>query len=459
MIHLMVWFIVLLISTNLFRRASGSLSLLQPNMISITFYYSFLISSFIGPLFIVLDIDGYYMINKLTDEEYRWIGFYTINAVMLLFPLIMVMVSSLFGFNAMREYPAYVKKEIKPIFKDTGEFYLFFAGLSLVAIGAILYTIWKSPLIPIFELVIGNSELSPGQMRIEASRNFEGNYLVRNIFGIALTPLLSLVAYCYAVFTKELKWKALFWVLFAGSIFINVYDLAKSPIFFYLIMFFLLRIYVGKMKLNMKKLVLLGSIGGVVLVSMYIVIQGVDDAGSFLSYNSGPVGRLIFAQISPTFLHFQVFGDLQPFLYGKSLPGILINLFDMEQVRSARLVMTEMFPEKVANGTAGVLNTLYIGEAYANFGYIGILAGTIYIAILTQVLFILFIRLPKDPAVICLFVYFTINIPRTIVGGFTDFLFNPIWLFLVVLLGGFLLLYKVKNDVIAVLSNKKQSIR
>ncbi|WP_064091872.1 O-antigen polymerase [Rossellomorea aquimaris] len=459
MIHVTVWFIVLLISTFLFRKASGSLSILQPNMISIAYYYSFLISSFIGPLLIVLEIDQYYMINKLTQEEYRWIGFYTIIGVMLFFPMILVMVSKLFGFDAINEYPRYLKKEISPIFKNSEEFFLFFLGLSIVSILAILYTILNSPLIPIFEIMVGNSDLSPGQMRIEAARNFQGNYLIRNIFGIALTPLLSLIAYCYSIYSKDLKWKSLFWILFVGSIFINVYDLAKSPIFFYLIMFFLLRIYVGKMTLNVKKVLLLGSVGAGVLVSMYIVIQGVSDVSSFLSFNSGPVGRLIFAQISPTFLHFQVFGELQPFLHGKSLPGSLINLFDIDQIRSARLVMTEIFPEKVENGTAGVLNTLYVGEAYANFGYIGILVGTIYIAILTQTLYIIFIRLPKDPVVISLFVYFTINIPRTIVGGFTDFLFNPIWVFLVVLFGGFLFLFRVKNDVIALLSNRKQSIR
>ena len=55
-------------------------------------------------------------------------------------------------------------------------------------------------------------------------------------------------------------------------------------------------------------------------------------------------------------------------------------------------------------------------------------------------LYIIFLRLPKTPVVIALFVYFTINIPRTLVGGVADFFFNPIWIIMTVVLGGLFIL-------------------
>ncbi|MEH7484847.1 oligosaccharide repeat unit polymerase, partial [Neobacillus drentensis] len=341
-------------------------------------------------------------------------------------------------------------------FSKKNEFFLLFLLISLLSLAAIAYTFLKTKHIPILELVLRQTDLSPGELRIEAQRNFAGNVLVRNIFAIALTPILSLIAYVFSVKTNQLKWKLLFLVLFAGAILINVYDLAKSPIFFYIIMFLLMRMYIGKLQyyayrppsrfFTWRRLISWGSTGAILLVGMYIVIQGVTSIESYLSYNSGPIGRIIFAQIAPTFLHFDTFPQSIQFLNGRSLPASLINLFDMEQVRSARLVMERVFPEKVAEGTAGVLNTLFIAEAYANYGYIGILAGTIYVALLVQTLYISFLRLPKNPVFLSLFVYFSINIPRTLVGGFTDFLFNPIWILITCLFVGILLFIRIRND-------------
>lgn len=455
MLYVVIWFIILMVSTYFFNKASGTLSILKLNLNSLSFYYSFLVSSYIGSLLIVTGIDGYYMNNRLIHEESRLIGFFVICFVMLFYPLVMFLLSKIAGFNAKKEFELYLKKNIELPFKQKNEFFMIFLGLSMLSLFAIAYTLWKTPFIPILELIIGNGELSPGELRILAQRNFEGNVLVRNIFAIALTPLLSLIAYVYSAKTKLLKWKFLFLVLFAGTVIISVYDLAKSPIFFYLFMFLLLRLYLGKTKFSVKKLVLWGSIGTVILVGMYIVIQGVTEIDSYLSYNSGPIGRLILAQISPTFLHLDLFGQSLPFLKGQSLPSIFLNMFDIEQIRSARLVMTTVFPEKVEAGTAGVLNTLFIAEAYANFGYVGIVFATFYVATLVQIVYITFLRLPKNPIFLSLFIYFTVNIPRTLVGGFSDFLFNPIWFFICFLFVGILLFIRFRIDLTSYLLKKK----
>ncbi|MBG9548306.1 oligosaccharide repeat unit polymerase [Cytobacillus firmus] len=454
MLYLLIWCIVLAASIYLFKQAGGSLSLLKPNMISIIFYYSFLISSFIGTLLIGMGVDDYYMINRLRFEENRQIGFYIICLVMFLFPLVMMLISKLSNFDAKEEFNSYLAKDISLPFKEKNEFFLIFLMLSGISMLSIFYTLWKAPVIPILEVALGNSEYSPGELRIMAQREFGGNVLIRNIFAIALTPLLSLIAYVYAVRTGQVKWKLLYLSLFAGAILINIYDLAKSPVFFYLIMFLLLSLYIGVIRFTVRRLVLWGMLGAAALISMYIVIQGVTDIGSYLSYNSGPVGRLIFAQIAPTFLHFDIYGNILPFLNGKSLP-IITDLFDMDQVRSARVVMETVFPEKVEAGTAGVLNTLFIAEAYANFGYLGVIVSTIYIAALVQILYIVLIRLPKNPVFLCLFIYFTINIPRTLVGGFADFLFNPIWVLMTGLFVGILIFIRLRIYLTALWQKKK----
>ncbi|MFB5085931.1 oligosaccharide repeat unit polymerase [Psychrobacillus sp. PGGUH221] len=409
-------------------------------MISIIYYYSFLISSYIGGLLIALGIDDYYMIKRMDHEEYRIIGFVLLTILMILFPLTQLVVGRLFGFNAQLEFERYLHEPVRTsVDKNKRIFQLAFTALAAISVLAVAYTLLKTHSVPIFELLKGNTE-DLAKMRIDASRGFSGNVYIRNIFAIALTPILSIIAYVYAIQTRELIWKTLFFTLFIFSVLISTYDLAKSPIFFYVIMLILTRVFSNSLKLNWKKISGYLIAGTVLLVVMYIAIQGVTEVESFLAYNTGPIGRIILAQISPFFLHLDTFSHSLSLLEAKGLPSFIIGFFDIEQVRSARMMMENVFPENVDKGTGGVLNTIFLAEAFAMYGYFGVIAAIIYVAAIIQIIYMLFLRLRKTPVVIALFVYFTINIPRTLVGGVSDFLFNPIWIMTTVVLAGLYIL-------------------
>ncbi|WP_242637944.1 MULTISPECIES: O-antigen polymerase [Bacillaceae] len=385
------------------------------------------------------------MLDRLEHQEYRKIGFMYICYIMVFLPLAMVLVSKCLGFNAKKEFNEYLKSRINISGINSRDFFFIISVLSFLSVASILYTFIKLEHIPILELLKGSSDL--GKLRIEASRGFKGNEYIRNIFALGLTPLLSFIAYAYSINTRSIRWRLLFIILFFLSILINVYDLQKAPVFFYFLMFILLNIYLGKFTLNIKRVSIIGIIGSFLLVCMYVFIQGVRTPAEFLSYNTGPIGRLILSQISPFFLHLDLFGNKLPFLHGKSLPNILLQLYDFEpQVRSAREVMETVYPEKVTAGIAGVLNTIFAGEAYANFGFAGIIIGTLYIGVFIQIMYISFIRIIKHPITLSIFIYFTVTIPRVMVGGFVDFVFNPFWILLIVLFLGLLVLQKMKVD-------------
>ncbi|WP_313892623.1 O-antigen polymerase [Psychrobacillus sp.] len=408
-------------------------------MITIIYYYSFLISSYIGGLLIALGIDDYYMIKRMDHEEFRIIGFVLLTILMILFPLVQLVVGRIFNFKSQIEFNRYLHEPVRTsVDKNKLLFKLAFSALSAISVLAVAYTLLKTSSIPLLELLKGNtSELA--SMRIDASRGFAGKVLIKNIFALALTPFLSIIAFVYATRTKELWWKFTFLILFVSSVLITTYDLAKSPIFFYVIMLILASVYARSLQLNWRKISGYLVAGVVVLVGMYVAIQGVTQIESFLSYNSGPIGRIILAQISPFFLHLDAFSYSIAALEFRGLPSFIIGFFDLEQVRSARMVMENVFPENVDKGTGGVLNTIFIGEAFASFGYIGVLLSIVYVAAIIQVLYIVFLRLPKTPVLIALFVYFTINIPRTLVGGVSDFYFNPIWIIITVTSVGLLI--------------------
>ncbi|MFY4775097.1 O-antigen polymerase [Metabacillus sp. RGM 3146] len=427
MIYILIWIMVLVLSFYLFKKVGGSMSLLTPNLISLTFYYSLFLSSFCGALLIVLNIDDHYMIHLLSDDIYRYMGFFIICFIMVFMPLTMFIFSRFFGFQADKEFRNYIEA---PIYREENPklLFLLYVGLTLLAVGAVGYTVLKlHGHVPLLELVKGNrSEL--GAMRIAASRDFGSSTIIRNIFGVALAPILSMITFVYFYQRKELRWFILFVITTGAAVFMQVYDLAKGPILFYLIMVVLLLIYLRIIKLNLFKLLVLAGFGVVLLVAMYVVIMGVKDPSQFLSYNRGPLGRLMLSQIAPFYLHLDLFTNRLDLLNGKSLPSSIIGMYGIEPIRSGRLAMEVFFSSRVKEGTAGVLNTLFAGEAYANFGYTGVLIGTMYIGLYIQTIYMIFIRMPKTPLFLCLFVYFTVNIPRTVIGGFADFLWNPLWM-------------------------------
>ncbi|KPB05662.1 O-antigen polymerase [Bacillus sp. CHD6a] len=444
MLYIVLWLITLITSTFLFYKVSGSLSLLKPNLISITYYYSLLVSSFIGPLLIVLKLDNNYMIHRMQDDTYRIIGFLWLCYIMIIIPLTMLMLSRWVGFNAKKELDSYLKAPITTDLREGKDYFYIFSILMFLSISAIIYMIMQLNNVPLIAALTGGTDL--GRLRIEASHGFQGNVLFKNIFALGLTPILSLIAYVYYIKTKLFRWKISFMLMFVLSIFVSIYDLQKAPVFFYILMFILIKLYIGKIKLSIKKVAILASVGIISIITMYVFIQGVTNVNQFLSYNSGPIGRLILSQIAPFFLHLELFGNQVDFLNGRSLPNILLQFYDLEHVRSARLVMEQYFPDKVQEGTAGVLNTVFAGEAYANFGYWGILFGAIYLGAFIQVMYIFFLRMPKNPVFISLFAFFTVNIPRVVVGGFMDFIFNPFWLFVFSLFLSTLFCLKVKQE-------------
>ena len=57
----------------------------------------------------------------------------------------------------------------------------------------------------------------------------------------------------------------------------------------------------------------------------------------------------------------------------------MIGIFGMEQQRSARVIMEYLNPEGVVSETTGVMNSLYMAEAYANFGNLGLLLSPIIV--------------------------------------------------------------------------------
>lgn len=426
--YLLISFFVLIISFYLFKKVSGSLKLTQLNMISWIFYFNLIIQMFISSILIVNNLDNHYIINKISNPDSKLYGYLAIQYTMIMMPLGMLAALYMFGYkHNNRLFSNYVYSDIRPLLsiKDSYIRYPLYL-LTIICTLSVLYVLSKLETIPIAALIQGAGSEALGVMRQEASREFQGNVYVRNIFALGLTPILAYVAFAYYKMTKtkfDFFW---FITLMVSSILILTYNVAKSPLIFFLFGFLFLNILING---SVKRSTIYTFFGIVfsLLIVIYILIANVTDPSIFFSLNSGIFGRILFSQAGGLYASFDIFPDKVDFIGFSSLSSFVNSFFDFnDSERSSRIIMEYFFSRAVSEGTAGVMNSLFIAEAWANFGLLGLLIAPFYVGFLIQLLFLFFLKMPKAPLLLGIFAFTSYR--SAVVGGFNEYIYNPYYL-------------------------------
>ena len=128
-------------------------------------------------------------------------------------------------------------------------------------------------------------------------------------------------------------------------------------------------------------------------------------------------------------LTFEVFPDKIQFLDGASFPEWMsTSIFGVEHKASARALMEYFNPKGVASGKSGVISTLFIAEAYANFGKVGLVLAPIFVGLEIQFLHNYILSNYKTPSSVAIYGYFMIAFPLT--SGIVGFVWNVGWMFI-----------------------------
>lgn len=91
-------------------------------------------------------------------------------------------------------------------------------------------------------------------------------------------------------------------------------------------------------------------------------------------------------------------------------------------------------PKAVAEGTAGVMNTIFIGEAYANFGTFGIIIAPILFGVIMASVSNILLKVKKRPETVLLYLWISNLFTGQVEGGFIDIFYNagyiviPCWM-------------------------------
>lgn len=405
------------------------MKLTQLNMVSWIFYVQLVAMSFVASVLVINGCADYDYAIRSVGEDAKFYGWLSVQYTMIAMPLGMLLINYLQGRKSnSRLFFSYVNLPVTALMspKDTLIKYPLYL-LSVLAIASVIYTLISVKAIPIIGLLQGFDAFELAGLRVKAGREFEGNAFVRQYFGVTLTTILTYIAYAYWRLVKSREYLTWFLVMFVFSSVILTYDLSKGPFVSFLLGFLFLHVLI-KGGIRKKTLLSFGMCVLIVIVAAYVFVMQVGD---FSTLYPTIAQRIFLNQAAGTYLSFEHFPSTHDFIGFASLSKKLSFVLGMDVSESAaRIVMNEFNPAGVESGVLGVMNSLFIQEAWANFGWIGVVIAPFYVGMFVQVLYVFFLRSSKTPIMLGVLTYFSYKLPIT--GEFNEFLFPRVLLFVLI---------------------------
>lgn len=418
--YLIISIFVLIISAYLFNKYGASLKLTEFNFSTYIFFYELIGESFIASLLVVYNIDNHYIISRVGNNA-RVLGWAAVQ-----WSMIGIGIGLLVGRFVTREkdsnqrFRSYTQARIVTFSYD----YEFCIRITLIALSglSILATLYYSVKIGGISLfrVLRNPALMFSTLRSDITRNFGGSEYIKNIFSIELSPVLAYIWFAYKKRKKTFFNQCWTAVMMFNAIIALTNSLAKAPVFWFLLRYLFLYVLVNSR--IRRKYIYMAGIGVLgLMAAVYIFLLNVS-LESLFRINSGIMGRVLLSQAAGTYCSFEYFPAVQEHLGFSSFPTWLSTLFGLNHSeRSARICMEIFNPKGVAAGIAGVMNSLFIAEAWANWGIIGVMLSPLVVGIFIHTLFFSLIKLPKHPIMVGFITYFCTMLPIT--GGINDFIY------------------------------------
>ena len=416
--------LILIISYNLFRMAAGTLSIVRPNLISIIFIKDLLLYSVVGVMAVVLSFDltqdwYFWGITSNISDESRFAGWLSTMYTIIAMPFTMLLVNylSVKRLTVNSYILHYYNSPLLIIKKDNQQiiFYLLWV-LLFVCIVSILYTFIVIGDVPLFHLFGDVAAEYLEQVRADSKINFAGVVFVREYLAINLTMLTSMICYSYYLFNSKLKYRILFYTSFSLAFAILTYNLEKSPFIWYLISLMFINIVVSH-GASLRTIIYNALLVSIAVIFIFALLHKDDGNGYYFDL----VYRIFVAQSVAIFMGFEYFPSVHEFL-GFEGVSKLFTIFTNAEVKNSGRILFEIYaPSAVENNTAGYIVGLFNAEAWMLFGMIGVLTMPILVGFIIQMLNLFFIKSPKTPINVGLYVYFWTKL--SVSGSLTQFIY------------------------------------
>ncbi|GAA5645583.1 hypothetical protein Vpro01_01326 [Vibrio proteolyticus] len=429
MIYLVITFLSYLISALSIKNIIGA-SQNNINIHSINFYTHFLLQGALGAILVVNNLDHHYLISSVTNQQTRFIGWLLITALPLSYTIGIVISNVLITnkISIKSEYSCYLNNKVV-----IGKDHILLLSLLPIFCLVCFYVFSMSDVFS-YKYLVGNHDLA--KIRIMADDTYHGNIYVKNILFKTLIPIFAIFSFVVYLNNRKHITLLLCLVYMLMAIYSLTYSLAKSPLAFFLISLFFSYFY-SRGSMEIRKLFYFSLLVITVILLSYYFFMG----GELLSnsYNKGPIGRVILSQQAGIYLSIDMFPNHIDFIGFESFSKNVSSFFGIAHIdRSAEYLMQFFNKNAVDKGTAGVLNSLFIAESWANWGIYGAVIFPIWVGFITNILILFIISTPKSAFLVSILSYYSFG--GAVIGGANDYLYNPKSIIVAILLTLYLVL-------------------
>lgn len=418
--------VILGLSASLYGRVT-SLAVTRLNMASFVFYLM-IGSSFIGATTVLYGLGDQSHLSRLSDDSIRLTVWYAVMWAMLTIPVGMRLANAVFlRRNGTRAVKEYLDRSMTTCFEWSDQsMKLALYGASVIAIASLIYNLRELEGVPLLSVLAGERDVTTLALQRASSRisvQHDSRWLLIIEMYSSLTQLLAYVAYSY--WTLSRRRSDAFWclIMFVAAVVSLTYNLSKAS----LMVFIAGLVIVMAQAMGRAAKLRLTAISiscCVVLFYMYSFYRDVrvDTFGEAFTYTWFNIlgQRLAWGNLMPFYYSLDIFPKVIPHL-GLSSTGRLIHewLQLPYYADTGFQVMQYWDPVGVKEGGAGHASALFLSEAWANFGFWGIVIAPVFVGFMIQGIHVWFLRARKTPLHVGLYAYVTTLFP--IINGFQGF--------------------------------------
>jgi len=323
---------------------------------SAIFIWSYILIIFIPSLYI-------YSFNKV--ERFSSIYLISVSSVLVFFALGIIVSNALFGIKE-KEVVEYNESTLKN--GEASHIESFFWLFALVSLFLLLYYLSVMPTNPLLAALRNLHDFKYlMQLREYSLKLLPVSSIFLYVFRwlpIIFFPILSILSYFIFMNSRKKIW----FVIFVASLLIGLLvaglTLAKIPAisFFFVIGFFFFLI--GKRRRRQAVIFILASFVSAFLIAYIVSFKGLGVSGVM----RGLLRRAFYVPSFTGYQYFEIFPGVHDFLHGIGMNWYSV-ITGKDFFNTANYVYRIYFPGRIESG---LINTCLVGEAWSNFGFLGV---------------------------------------------------------------------------------------
>lgn len=409
------------------------MSPLKLNTVSYVFYVQIITSGLVASVLLAIGVVDYHPdISEVTYSTKIEAWLWTMYSVLIM-PAGMLILNRFLNVDGRKLFDEYLKSPI--VIRGTeNRNKMALILLTFFSVGVLAYILYFTKDVPLYTLVVEGNAEQANIDRITARRNFGGIVYIKNLLGLIMIPVVSYYAYILMRQYKRFFYIAIFLINLGVSLLLVSHDVQKAPIAFYILGFALLEVFLSK-GISVRTFLTF------VVLPVFLILVGygmTTEHGAFdqlLRFNSGFYGRTFLIGYFGFPLSLELFPDvITTETYGVGIPSFILESTNLNATESARLLKMYIHPESVNAGMGNLYSGYYMGEAWANYGYAGLIIAPLIVGLVVQSVHLYLLKNAKNPWLIAFYVALTV---KWVVGsGFVNFLFLKLLIWPLILFAG-----------------------